>query len=264
VNPEKIENMTEIAKRLDGKVCVIAGSASVIGQAVAQRLAHEGGTAIGIDRESHAVGSINIQADLSVESEVVEAFARIHREAGRIDVLYNNAGLISADDKSALDTGTDTLDRIFAANFRTTWLCCKHGIAHMLKSERVNGSVINASSFLAGMGAASAQMAYNAAKAAVAQLSRDLGTQFARQGIRVNALALGPIATPRLDADFARIGEDERNRRFQHMPLGRFGTLEELAGTIAYLASDDAGFITASVFPLDGGIQGAFTVPANR
>lgn len=256
--------MTGISKRLDGKVCVIAGAASVIGQAVAQRLSLEGGVVVGIDRESHTVGSLNIVADLSVESEVVDAFAQIYRQTGRIDVLYNNAGLIAVDDKSALATSTDTLDRVFADNFRTTWLCCKHGIAYMLKAERANGSVINSSSFLAGMGAASAQMAYNAAKAAVTQLSRDLGTQLARQGVRVNSLALGPIATPQLDAAFARISPDERDRRFQHMPLGRFGTLDELAGTVAYLASDDAGFVTASSFPIDGGIQGAFTVPAHR
>jgi NAD(P)-dependent dehydrogenase (short-subunit alcohol dehydrogenase family) len=157
--------------------------------------------------------------DASATRKVVDAFDRIYRETGRIDVLYNNVGLISPDDKSALAMSTDTLDRVFADNFRTTWLCCKHGIAHMLKAERVNGSVINSSSFLA-------------------------------------------IATPQLDAVFAKIGPDVRDRRFRHMPLGRFGTLDELAGTVDYLASDDAGFVTASLFPIDGGIQGAFTAPA--
>lgn len=255
--------MVSLEKRLDGKVCVIAGAGSDIGQAVARRLELEGGTVIGIDRQNHSVGSLSITADLSVEAEVVDAFAQIRRDAGRIDVLYNNAGLILRDDKSAVETSTETLDLIFAANFRTTWLCCKHGIACMLQNDPAKGSVINSSSFLVGMGAATAQMAYNAAKAAVAQLSRDLGTQFARQGIRVNALALGPITTPQLEAVFAKIGEDERERRFQHMPFGRFGTLEELAGTVAYLASEDSGFVTASMFPLDGGIRGAFTVPAS-
>ncbi|WP_419729895.1 SDR family oxidoreductase [Lichenicola sp.] len=254
--------MPSMEKRLDGKVCVIAGAASVIGLAVAARLEQEGGMVIGIDRQNHAVGCISLKADLCVEEEVQDVFARIHDQTGRIDVLYNNAGLISPDDRSALETSSETLDLIFAANFRTTWLCCKHAIPYIFKTVPVNGSIINTSSFLAGMGSASAQMAYNAAKAAVAQLSRDLGTQLARRGIRVNALALGPIATPQLDAMFARIGSDERERRYQHMPLGRFGTLQELAGTIAYLASDDSGFVTASVFPLDGGIQGAFTVPA--
>ena len=130
----------------------------------------------------------------------------------------------------------------------------------MLDGQPVRGSVINTSSFLAGMGAASAQMAFSAAKAAVAQLSRDLGVNLARTGVRVNALALGPIETPQLAAMFAQIGPEQAARRFTHMPMGRFGTLEELAATVAYLASDDSGFVTASVFPLNGGIPGAFTV----
>jgi NAD(P)-dependent dehydrogenase (short-subunit alcohol dehydrogenase family) len=130
----------------------------------------------------------------------------------------------------------------------------------MLKNDPPSGSIVNSSSFLANMGSSTGQMAYNAAKAAVAQLSRDLGTSLARQGIRVNAISLGPIDTPQLTEVFSRIGKEERMRRFAHMPLGRFGTLDELA-TIAFLASEDSGFITASVFPLDGGIQHAFTVP---
>jgi NAD(P)-dependent dehydrogenase (short-subunit alcohol dehydrogenase family) len=112
-----------------------------------------------------------------------------------------------------------------------------------------------------GMGAASAQMAYNAAKAAVTQLSRDLGTNLAHSGVRVNALALGPIETPALREVFARVGPEQAARRFTHMPLGRFGTLDEIAGTVAYLASDDSGFVTASEFPINGGIPGGFTVP---
>lgn len=188
-------------------------------------------------------------------------FARIHEKTGRIDVLYNNAGAVSSEDKSVLTTSSETLDHIFAANFRTAWLCCKYCVPYMLKNDPASGSIVNSSSFLAGMGSGTGQMAYNAAKAAVAQLSRDLGTNLARRGIRVNALALGPIETPQLTELFSRIGEQERSRRFTHMPLGRFGTLEELAGTVAYLASEDSGFVTASVFPLEGGIQHAFTVP---
>ncbi len=131
----------------------------------------------------------------------------------------------------------------------------------MLANQPTRGAVINTSSFLAGMGSATGQMAYNAAKAAVAQLTRDLGVNLARRGVRVNALALGPIETPQLRVVFNRIGPEEAKRRFSLMPFGRFGTLDELAGTVAYLASDDAGFVTASIFPLDGGIQGAFTIP---
>lgn len=247
--------------RLDGKVCVIAGAASVIGRAVADRLIGEGAFVVGIDRENHATGSLTMIADLSSENEVQDVFARIHERAGHIDFLYNNAGAVAAEDKSLVNTTSETLDMIFAANFRTAWLCCKYCVPYMLRNNPSSGSIVNSSSFLANMGSATGQMAYNAAKAAVSQFSRDLGTNLARQGIRVNALALGPIETPQLKEAFSRISEHDRNRRFSHMPLGRFGTLDELAGTVAFLASGDSGFITASVFPLDGGIQHAFTIP---
>ena len=207
------------------------------------------------------MGSLSEIADLSSEAEVEDVFARIHNRTGQIDFLYNNAGAVSAEDKSLVSTSSQTLDRIFAANFRTAWLCCKYCVPHMLKNDPPSGSIVNSSSFLAGMGSATGQMAYNAAKAAVAQLSRDLGTNLARQGIRVNALSLGPIETPQLAEVFSRIGEEERRRRFTHMPFGRFGTLDELAGAVAFLASEDSGFVTASVFPIDGGIQNGFTVP---
>jgi NAD(P)-dependent dehydrogenase (short-subunit alcohol dehydrogenase family) len=248
-------------RRLTGKVCVIAGVASVIGRAVAERLIREGAVVVGIDREQHSVGSLAVVANLSDEVEVQEAFARIYENTGRIDFLYNNAGAVSLEDKSVLNTSSETVDQIFAANFRTAWLCCKYCVPFMLKNEPSSGSIVNSSSFLANMGSATGQMAYNAAKAAVSQFSRDLGTNLARQGIRVNALSLGPIETPQLTEAFSRIGEQERRRRFSHMPLGRFGTLDELAGTVAFLASEDSGFITASVFPIDGGIPHAFTVP---
>jgi NAD(P)-dependent dehydrogenase (short-subunit alcohol dehydrogenase family) len=253
--------MSVECRRLIEKTCVIAGAASAIGRAVADRLAGEGATVVGIDLAEHSVGSLSYTTDLSNEEEVQKVFARIHEETGHIDFLYNNAGLVSSEDTSVLETTTEVLELIWAANFRTTWLCCKYAIPYMLQNDPPSGSVVNSSSFLAGMGAATGQMAYNAAKAAISQLSRDLGTNLARRGVRVNALCLGPIETPQLTELFARIGEQERRRRFTHMPLGRFGTLEEIAGTVAFLASEDSGFITASVFPLDGGIQHAFTVP---
>ncbi len=255
------EGVDASCRRLVGKVCVIAGAASAIGHAVARRLIGEGALVVGVDRKEHNAGSLQEIADLSSETEVRDVFARIYDRTGRIDFLYNNAGAVSPEDKSVMDTSSETLERIFADNFRTAWLCCKYGIPYMLKNNPSRGSIVNSSSFLAGMGSATGQMAYNAAKAAVAQMSRDLGTNLARQGIRVNALALGPMETPQLTELFSRIGEQERRRRFTHMPFGRFGTLDELAGTVAFLASDDSGFITASVFPIDGGIQRGFTVP---
>jgi NAD(P)-dependent dehydrogenase (short-subunit alcohol dehydrogenase family) len=247
--------------RLTGKVCVIAGAAGVIGEAAAARLWSEGGTVVGIDRQEHAVGALSLTADLTVEAEVERVFARIHQEVGRIDVLVNNAGLNDGDDHSVLDMSQRTWDRVFAANLTTTFLSCKHGIPYLLRNDPPSGSVINTASFLAEMGAATSQMAFSAAKAAVIQLSRDLGTNLARRGVRVNALCLGPIETPQLRQMFDRLPSDELPKRLIHYPMGRFGTLDEYAATVAYLASDDSGFVTASSFPVHGGIPTAFTVP---
>lgn len=250
--------------RLNGRVCVVTGVLGTLGQAVAQRFADEGGVVVGIDRAGHDTGHLSLAADLSDEDQVRTAYERIWDELGRVDVIYNNAGLIDRGDRSALDVGLDVWNRVLTANLTTTWLSCKHGIPFMLRTRPTRGSVINTASFLAGMGAASAQMAFNVAKAGVEQLSRDLGVQLARKGVRVNALALGPIETPQLRQTFERIGPEEAERRFVHMPLGRFGTVDELAATAAYLASDDAGFVTATSFPLNGGIPGAYTVPTDR
>ncbi len=258
---DEIETMTAREnRRLDGRTCVVTGVVGVLGEGVARRFAEEGGVVVGIDRKEHAIGTLALQADLAEEEQVRAVYERIHRELGRVDVIYNNAGLIDAEDHSALGTSYETWQRVLTANLTTTWLSCKHGIPFMLRNDPAKGSVINTASFLVGMGAASAQMAFNAAKAGVEQLTRDLGVQLARRGVRVNALALGPIETPQLKQAFDRIGPEEVSRRFIHMPMGRFGTVQELAATAAYLASDDAGFVTASIFPINGGIPGAFTV----
>jgi NAD(P)-dependent dehydrogenase (short-subunit alcohol dehydrogenase family) len=247
--------------RLSGRVCVIAGAAGVIGEATAARLRSEGGTVIGIDQREHSVGERSLVADLTVEEEVEATFADIYGEFGRIDVLFNNAGHNDPDDHSALDMTQDTWERVFAANVTTTFLSCKHGIPYLLRNDPPSGSVINTASFLAEMGAATSQMAFSAAKAAVIQLSRDLGTNLARRGVRVNALCLGPIETPQLRRLFDNLPPDELPKRQIHYPMGRFGTLDEFAGTVAYLASDDAGFVTGASFPINGGITTAFTVP---
>jgi NAD(P)-dependent dehydrogenase (short-subunit alcohol dehydrogenase family) len=254
--------MSSNRRQLEGKVCVVAGAAGAIGEAVAARLASEGATVVGIDQHEHAVGALSIRADLTDEDQVRSAFATVKAELGRVDVIYNNAGMNDREDHSVLDMPLPVWERVLAANLTTTFLSCKHGIPYLLDNDPPGGSVINTASFLAVMGAASSQMAYSASKAAIVQLSRDLGVQLARRGVRVNALVLGPIETPQLQALFAGIGDDERARRFIHYPMGRFGTLDELAGTVAYLASEDAGFITGAAFPLDGGITSAFTVPS--
>lgn len=256
--------MSDKSRRLDGRVCVVAGVLGAIGEAVARRFAEEGGIVVGLDRSEHKVGKLPLRAELASEEAVREAYQRIMHEFGRMDVLYNNAGPIDRDDHSALDTSLETWNQVITSILTTTWLSCKNAVPLMLAADAPNGSVINTASFLAGMGAASAQMAFNAAKAGVEQLSRDLGTQLARSGVRVNSIALGPIETPEIAATFARIGPEHAALRFSHMPMGRFGTLEELAATAAYLASDDSGFVTASSFPLHGGIPNAFTVPTAR
>jgi NAD(P)-dependent dehydrogenase (short-subunit alcohol dehydrogenase family) len=249
-------------QRLEHKVCVVTGAASPLAGAVASRLVSEGAAVIGVDRLEHGIGRSPRQTDLTDEDQVRELFASIKDEFGHIDVLYNNAGLNDREDHSALDMPLGVWERVMAANLTTTFLCCKHAVPHMLNNDPPKGSIINTASFLAVTGAASSQMAYSAAKAGVLQLSRDLGVHLARRGVRVNALVLGPIETPQLQALFDGIGEEEIARRFIHYPMGRFGTQDELAGTVAYLASDDSGFVTGAAFPLDGGITSAFTVPS--
>jgi NAD(P)-dependent dehydrogenase (short-subunit alcohol dehydrogenase family) len=240
---------------------VITGAAGGIGIATADRLEQEGATVEGIDVLPHAIGDLAIRADLTDEAAVAEAYARIHRAHGRIDVLFNNAGLNDKEDGTALKVTFEAWERVLAANLSTVFLCCKHGIPYLLKNDPGGGSVINTASFLAAMGAATAQMAYSAAKAGVAALSRDLGVHLARTGVRVNALSLGPVETPLLQGLYAS-NPQETARRMIHMPMGRFGRAEEVAATVAFLASDDAGFITASLFPLDGGITAAYTTPS--
>ena len=247
-------------RRLIGRVCVVAGVMGDMGEAVAKRFIEEGGIVVGLDRRPHAIGDLALVADLTDEAAVEAAYAGVAAGFGRLDVLYNNAGPIDPEDHSALDTSLDTWNRVITSILTATWLSCKHAIPHMGKGATA-GSVINTASFLAGMGSATGQMAFNAAKAGVEQLSRDLGVLLARSNVRVNAIAVGPIATAQMTAAFERIEPEQAARRFARMPMGRFGTLDELAATAAYLASDDSGFVTASTFPLHGGIQSAFTVP---
>lgn len=253
--------MANIGSRLMGRVCVVAGVCGAIGEAVAGRFAAEGGIVVGVDRVEHRIGTFPLRADFLDEDQARAVYQRIASEFGGIDVLYNNMGPLDVKDRSALVTSLETWERVIAGNLTATFLSCQYAIPLMLQRDPAKGSVINTASFLSGMGAASAQMAFNAAKAGVAQLSRDLGIQLARSGVRVNALALGPVATPEIVTMFEQIGEEQAARRFTHMPMGRFCTLDELAATAAYLASDDSGFVTATIFPLDGGIAGAFTVP---
>lgn len=246
--------------RFSDKVCVVNGAASEIGEAVAGRLSSEGGTVVGVDVVDHLIGELQLQVDLTDEVQVQAMYAEVVETFGRLDVIYNNMGLMELGDLSLLNTSLDTWRRVQDANLTATFLACKHGVPCLIGSEPRGGSIVNAASFLAEIGAATAQMGYAASKAAVVQLTRDLGVHLARSAVRVNAVLFGPIDTAAQRAVF-----DGRpqvlEKRMVHWPMGRFGTLDEAAATIAFLSSDEAGFITAAAIPLDGGITRAFTVP---
>ncbi|HWC07416.1 MAG TPA: glucose 1-dehydrogenase [Solirubrobacterales bacterium] len=248
-----------MAGRLEGKVCVITGTASGIGAESARLFAEQGARVVGIDLDKeHAEGETTIEADVSDEAQVAEAYRWIGDELGRIDVLMNNAGINPTDDSSVLDTELDAWQRVQDTNLRSVFLCCKHGIPHLIAAG--GGSVINVASFVATMGAAVSQISYTASKGAVLSLSRELGVEFADRGVRVNALCPGPVNTPLLKELFAKDPE-RAAKRLVHIPMGRFGEPEEIAKAALFLASDDASFVTASTFLVDGGLSAAYLTP---
>jgi NAD(P)-dependent dehydrogenase (short-subunit alcohol dehydrogenase family) len=244
--------------RLDGKVCVITGTASGIGAESARIFAEQGARVVGIDLDAGAAGELTIVADVADEAQVQAAFARAGEEMGRIDVLMNNAGINPTDDGSVLDTSLEAWQRVQDVNLRSVFLCCKHGIPHLL--EAGGGSVINVASFVATMGAAVSQGSYTASKGAVLSLSRELGVEFAGRGVRVNALCPGPVNTPLLKELFAKDPE-RAAKRLVHIPVGRFGEPDEIAKAALFLASDDASFVTATTFMVDGGLSAAYLTP---
>jgi NAD(P)-dependent dehydrogenase (short-subunit alcohol dehydrogenase family) len=244
--------------RLAGKVCVITGAAGGIGGATASVFEREGARVVGVDLLDHAVGELALTADLTSEETVTDLYARVRAELGRIDVLFNNAGISPTDDASVLDTSLDAYERVQATNLRSVFLCCKHGIPHLL--EGGGGSVINTASFVAVMGSATSQIAYTASKGGVLALSRELGVEFAKRGVRVNALCPGPVDTPLLRELYAADPVEAR-RRLVHVPMGRFAHAEEIANAVLFLASDESSYVNATTFVVDGGISGAYTTP---
>lgn len=237
--------------RLEGKVCVITGAASGIGAESARLFAEQGAKVAGVDLADGIVGDLEIRADISHEDEVAEMYRTTREEFGRIDVLFNNAGINPTDDGSALDTSVDAWQRVQDVNTKSVYLCCKHGIPHLL--EAGGGSVINTASFVAVMGAAVSQISYTASKGAVLSMSRELGVEFARRGVRVNALCPGPVNTPLLQELFAKDPE-KAARRLVHLPLGRFAEAEEIAKAALFLASDESSYITGAEHVIDGGL----------
>jgi NAD(P)-dependent dehydrogenase (short-subunit alcohol dehydrogenase family) len=248
--------------RLKGKVCVITGAASGIGAATAKVFEREGAVVVGVDLQEHSVGALAVIADVADEASVAAMFARTRAELGRIDVLFNNAGISPSDDASVLDTSVEAWERVQSINLRGVFLCCKHGIPHLQENEPpTRGSVINTASFVAVLGSATSQISYTASKGGVVALSRELGVEFARRGVRVNALCPGPVDTPLLRELFAQDPE-QAARRLVHVPMGRFARTEEIANAALFLASDESSYVNATTFLVDGGISGAYTTPA--
>jgi NAD(P)-dependent dehydrogenase (short-subunit alcohol dehydrogenase family) len=244
--------------RLAGKVCVITGAAGGIGAESARRFRDEGAKVVGVDLEPVADVDLSISCDVSDEDAVKAMYERTVAEFGRLDVLFNNAGISPDDDVSVLDTSLESWQRVQDVNLRSVFFCCKHGIPRLLESG--GGSVINTASFVAVMGAATSQISYTASKGAVLALSRELGVEFARQGVRVNALCPGPVDTPLLRELYAA-DEEKAKRRLVHLPMGRFAEAREIADAALFLASDESSYITASTFLVDGGLSGAYVTP---
>jgi NAD(P)-dependent dehydrogenase (short-subunit alcohol dehydrogenase family) len=247
-----------VAGRLDGKVCVITGAASGIGAETARLFTEEGARVVGVDVRSGAEGELPLEADVSDEEQVREMYERARKEMGRIDVLFNNAGISPDDDVSVLDTSLEAWQRVQDVNLTSVFLCCKHGIPHLLDSG--GGSVINTASFVAVMGAASSQISYTASKGGVLALSRELGVEFGKRGVRVNALCPGPVNSPLLEELFAKDPE-QAARRLVHVPMGRFAETREISQAALFLASDESSYVTASTFLVDGGTSAAYLTP---
>ncbi len=253
------------AHRLVDRVAVVTGGASGIGRAMCERFASEGAKVAVVDIDERAggevaaeVGGMFVRADVTSSDEVEALYGEVAARWGRIDICCNNAGISPPDDDSILDTVLEAWERVQRVNLTSVYLCCKHALPHLL--ARGQGSIVNTASFVAVMGAATSQIGYTASKGGVLALSRELGVQFARQGVRVNALCPGPVNTPLLQELFAKDPE-RAARRLVHIPMGRFGEASEIAAAAAFLASDDSSFVTASAFLVDGGISGAYVTP---
>jgi NAD(P)-dependent dehydrogenase (short-subunit alcohol dehydrogenase family) len=237
---------------------VITGAASGIGAESARLFMSEGASVVGVDLRDGAVGDLAVEADVTDEDDVAGLYRRVRSEMGRIDVLFNNAGINPTDDLSVIDSDVDAWQRVQDVNVRGVFLCCRHGIPHLI--ETGGGSVINTASFVAVMGAAVSQISYTASKGAVLAMSRELGVEFGARGVRVNALCPGPVNTPLLQDLFAK-DTAKAERRMVHLPMGRFAEPREIASAALFLACDESSYVNASTFLVDGGLSGAYLTP---
>ncbi len=256
---------TPYAYRLADKVAVVTGGASGIGRAMCERFAAEGAKVAVVDLNvdegtalAASIGGMFVRTDVTSPEEVEALYNEVAAAYGGIDICCNNAGISPPDDDSILETALDAWQRVQDVNLTSVYLCCKYALPHLL--ARGKGSIINTASFVAILGAATSQISYTASKGGVLSMSRELGVQFARQGVRVNALCPGPVNTPLLQELFAKDPE-RAARRLVHIPMGRFGEASEIAAAAAFLASDDSSFMTANTFLVDGGISGAYVTP---
>ncbi len=254
-----------MAGRLDGRVAVITGGCSGIGLATVRRFLEEGAKVVIGDLDDargeaivSELGVTYVHVDVTSKEQVDALFKAAKDTYGSVDIAFNNAGISPPDDDSILDTELDAWRKVQEVNLTSVYLCCKAALPYMLEQGR--GSIINTASFVAVMGAATSQISYSASKGGVLSMSRELGVQFARAGVRVNALCPGPVNTPLLQELFAT-DEERAARRLVHVPMGRFGEPEEMANAVLFLASDESSFVTASTFLVDGGISGAYVTP---
>ena len=252
----------DLTQRLGGKIAVITGGASGIGLATARRFAAEGATVVIGDMDQKAgeevakeLGGLFVQVNVADEDQVNNLFDTTMATYGRVDIAFNNAGISPPDDDSIETTELPAWQKVQDVNLKSVYLCCRAALRHMVPQG--SGSIINTASFVAVMGSATSQISYTASKGGVLAMSRELGVQYARSGIRVNALCPGPVNTPLLQELFAKDPE-RAARRLIHIPMGRFAEAEELAAAVAFLASDDSSFITGSTFLVDGGISGHY------
>ncbi len=258
-----------MAGRIQDRVAVVTGGCSGIGLATVQRFVEEGARVVIGDlddeRGHQLVGQLGgtdlltyVHTDVTDEEQVQTLFRTAKETYGSVDIAFNNAGIAPPEDDSILDTDLAAWRKVQEVNLTSVYLCSRAALPYMLEQGR--GSIINTASFVAVMGAATSQISYSASKGGVLSMTRELGVQFARQGVRVNALCPGPVNTPLLQELFAADAE-RAARRLVHVPMGRFGEPEEMAAAVLFLASDDSSFMTATTFLVDGGISAAYVTP---